>query len=144
MSGACTQAPLILKFDSFPKIFSDMKILRLRYNEYSRYDFFHNGLQSMFRINFLVYSGRSYIPLLFVVLSGITFIAKTGFSFLAPNSNFDRNFTKLRKYFRTWFKFWNEWWSSTCTRDLSSTCKKPFVIISSNSFRVRASLSWVF
>ena len=130
MSGGCTQPQLILKLDPCPEIFSDMKILKLHYNEYSRYDFFQNGFKPIIRINYLVYSGLGYIPLTFGLLSGTVFMAKTGFSFLAPNSNFDRNFTLLREYCRTWVEFRNEWWSSTCTRHLSTTCKKPFVIIS--------------
>ena len=91
--------------------------------------FFQYGFQSMIGINFLAYSDRGFNPLLFGMLSRTIFMAKTGFSFLAPNSNFDRNFTKLRQYFRTLVEFRNEWWSSTRTRHFSTTSKKPFADI---------------
>ena len=93
MLSICTQPPFVLKFGRCPEIFSDMKILKLRYNEYSRYRLFQNDFQSMFSINFLAYTGCGYIPRDFVCHAlGTTFIAKTGFSFLTEIS---RNYANI-------------------------------------------------
>ena len=51
--------------------------------------------------NFLACFARRYIRLLFKMRFRTIFMAKIGFTFLVPNSNFDRNFSKVHKYFRT-------------------------------------------
>ena len=131
MSGGCTTTHFeIQRMSGNIFEYNGIALFKIRCFKY--------GLQSKFRIYFIAYSCCRNFPLLYVMLPGTIFMAKTNFSFLASNSNFDQNFTKLSSFFRTWVEFRNEWWSIASSRHFSTTSKKPFADISYNGSTVRS------